>query len=143
MKKNIHPEWHDDAVVTCACGNSFTTGSIHPSLQVEICAKCHPFFTGEMKFVDTQGRVEKFAQKRKESEARRAALEAKMAEKNKKEAEERAMAQTEIKSYKQILAQTQTNMGKKSKKTEVKKAAEVKNMEEVVAKSDTKSEKAE
>lgn len=60
MKAGIHPQYFDDAKVTCACGNTFTTGSTMPEIQVEICSKCHPFFTGEMKFVDTLGRVEKF-----------------------------------------------------------------------------------
>ena len=98
-----------------------------------------------MKFVDTQGRVEKFAQKRKESEARRAELAVKLAEKAKKEAEERALANAEVKSYKQILAQNQTAVSKKGKKATAKKesAAEVKDMEEVVKKTDTKEAKAE
>jgi large subunit ribosomal protein L31 len=63
MKLNIHPAWHDDAVVTCACGNTFTTGSTLDKIDVDICAKCHPFFTGEMRFVDRQGRVDKFNKK--------------------------------------------------------------------------------
>lgn len=65
MKKNIHPQWYPEAKITCACGNTFTAGSIKPAIQVEICSACHPFFTGEMKYVDTQGRVEKFEAKRK------------------------------------------------------------------------------
>ena len=63
MKADIHPKYFSDAKVTCACGNSFTTGSTKPEIYVEICAKCHPFFTGEMRFIDTLGRVEKFTQK--------------------------------------------------------------------------------
>jgi len=63
MKANIHPKYYDDCKVTCACGNTFTTGSTKPEIKVEICAKCHPFFTGEMRFVDTLGRVEKFKEK--------------------------------------------------------------------------------
>lgn len=63
MKSNIHPTWYDDAQVTCSCGNTFTTGSTEPKLKVDICSKCHPFFTGEMRFVDEQGRVEKFQAK--------------------------------------------------------------------------------
>lgn len=47
-------------MVTCACGNTFTVGSIKPTINVDICSKCHPFFTGEMRFVDTMGRVERF-----------------------------------------------------------------------------------
>ncbi|OQA83274.1 MAG: 50S ribosomal protein L31 [Microgenomates group bacterium ADurb.Bin238] len=65
MQTSIHPKYHNDAKVTCACGNSFTTGSTLPEIKVEICSACHPFFTGEMRFVDVQGRVEKFQAKQK------------------------------------------------------------------------------
>jgi len=65
MKNNIHPQWYPEAKITCACGNTFTAGSTKPEIQVEICSACHPFFTGEMKYVDTMGRVEKFQAKQK------------------------------------------------------------------------------
>src|SRR3972149_3951160 len=68
MKADIHPKWYPDAQVVCACGNMFTVGSTRESIKVEVCHKCHPFFTGEMKFVDTLGRVEKFQKKAKEAE---------------------------------------------------------------------------
>ena len=61
--KTIHPNWHQDATVTCACGNSFTTGSTLPVIRVEICSKCHPFFTGQQRFVDTLGQVDRFVKK--------------------------------------------------------------------------------
>lgn len=67
MKPNIHPKYYAEAKVTCACGNSFLTGSTKPEIKVEICSKCHPFFTGEMKFVDTLGRVDRFKQKQAQS----------------------------------------------------------------------------
>lgn len=60
MKKEIHPTYHPKAKVTCACGNTFTTGSTIPEIKVEICGACHPFFTGKEKVLDTAGRVEKF-----------------------------------------------------------------------------------
>ena len=63
MKSKIHPKYHSDAKVKCACGNTFTTGSVQEEINVEICSACHPFFTGEVKYIDTQGRVEKFRQK--------------------------------------------------------------------------------
>ncbi len=63
MKQGIHPKWYPDAVVTCACGNAFTVGATFPELSVEICSNCHPFYTGQMKFVDTAGRVEHFRAK--------------------------------------------------------------------------------
>lgn len=62
MKENIHPKY-GEAVVKCACGETFTTGSTKKSLHVEICSKCHPFFTGKQKLIDTGGRVEKFKKK--------------------------------------------------------------------------------
>ena len=65
MNKTIHPQWYPNCKVTCSCGASFTTGSTKPEIHVQICSACHPFFTGEMRYVDTQGRVEKFQQKQK------------------------------------------------------------------------------
>jgi large subunit ribosomal protein L31 len=59
MKVEIHPEWHPEAKVTCICGNAFTTGSTKAEIRVEICNQCHPFFTGEQRIVDTEGRVER------------------------------------------------------------------------------------
>lgn len=64
MKEGIHPNY-TTATVTCACGNSFETRSTKPSIRIEICSACHPFFTGKQKIVDTEGRVEKFLQKYK------------------------------------------------------------------------------
>ncbi|HXE75074.1 MAG TPA: 50S ribosomal protein L31 [Candidatus Xenobia bacterium] len=64
MKKGIHPDYHE-VMVSCACGNTFKTRSTAKGdhLRVEICAACHPYFTGKMKFVDTAGRVERFQRK--------------------------------------------------------------------------------
>jgi large subunit ribosomal protein L31 len=62
VKEGIHPEYKK-AVVRCACGETFETGSVKEELKVEICSKCHPFFTGRQKFVDTGGRVDKFKKK--------------------------------------------------------------------------------
>mgnify|MGYP002079571737 CR=1 FL=1 len=62
MKKDIHPKYNDNLTVTCSCGNSFVTGSTlqDESLTVEICSKCHPFYTGEQKIVDTDNLVKKY-----------------------------------------------------------------------------------
>ena len=68
MKDKIHPQYYTDATVTCACGNTFTTGSTKKSLKVEMCSKCHPFFTGERKMIDTAGRVERFKQRYKKKD---------------------------------------------------------------------------
>ncbi|NLK44834.1 MAG: 50S ribosomal protein L31 [Tissierellia bacterium] len=62
MKTGIHPEFKE-ATVSCACGNTFKTGSVKEDLRVEICSECHPFFTGRQKFVERGGRVEKFKKK--------------------------------------------------------------------------------
>lgn len=59
MKTEIHPDYYPEAVVTCSCGNSFTIGATKPAIKVEICSSCHPFFTGEQRIVDTEGRVER------------------------------------------------------------------------------------
>lgn len=59
MKAEIHPKYVE-CKVTCACGNSFTTRSVKAEIRTDICAACHPFFTGAQKFVDTAGRVDKF-----------------------------------------------------------------------------------
>ena len=60
MKQDIHPKYYPNARVQCSCGNTFTVGSTQEYIEVEICSKCHPFYTGKEKMVDTMGRVEKF-----------------------------------------------------------------------------------
>lgn len=59
MKEGIHPEYQE-CTVKCACGETFKTGSVKSELKVDICSKCHPFFTGRQKLVDTGGRVDRF-----------------------------------------------------------------------------------
>ena len=80
MKQGIHPEYVE-ARVTCSCGNTFVTRSVKPELHVELCNKCHPFYTGKQKLVDTGGRVERFqrkyAQSRERAESVRAGAQAK------------------------------------------------------------------
>lgn len=63
MKNGIHPDYNEKVTVTCACGNKFETGSTIDSVSVEICSACHPFWTGDQKFVDIEGRVDKFIKK--------------------------------------------------------------------------------
>ena len=65
MKEKIHPNYYEDAVVTCSCGNSFTTGSTRKELKVEVCSACHPYYTGERRMLDTTGRVERFKKRYK------------------------------------------------------------------------------
>ena len=59
MKADIHPTYHPEAVVSCSCGAKYTTGSTKAEVRVEICNQCHPFYTGEQRIVDTEGRVDR------------------------------------------------------------------------------------
>ena len=70
MKKDTHPQYFPEAKVTCACGKHFTVGSTKEKIEVEICANCHPFYTGTEKIIDTAGRVEKFKARRAKSTRR-------------------------------------------------------------------------
>lgn len=67
MKANIHPKFNTEARVVCVCGNRFTTGSTQDEIHVELCYKCHPFYTGEQKFVDSASRIQKFETKQKKA----------------------------------------------------------------------------
>ncbi|GAB1421481.1 hypothetical protein MASR2M15_16470 [Anaerolineales bacterium] len=74
MKADIHPKWFAESVVTCACGNTWTTGATIPEIKTDICSNCHPFYTGEQRIVDTEGRVDIFMrrlQRRNEMQAER------------------------------------------------------------------------
>jgi len=84
MKQGIHPQYFDDARVTCACGNKFTTGSTVTKIDVDVCSKCHPFFTGQQKFVDIKGRIDKFKEKVATGKANAAAKATKKAPKKSK-----------------------------------------------------------
>ena len=77
MNASIQPTYYPQAQVTCVCGNTFTTGSTKPQIKVEICSKCHPFYTGTQKFVDTLGNVDKFQKKVKIAVAKQAVVKAK------------------------------------------------------------------
>lgn len=89
MKAAIHPTYYAQAVVTCACGNTFTTGSTVQDLHVELCSTCHPFYTGKQNFVDTSGRIEKFTAKAQATAAKAATAQGKKA-KTAKRAEQKA-----------------------------------------------------
>lgn len=89
MKSNIHPTYYPNAKVTCACRNTFVTGSTKPELKVELCSNCHPFFTGTQKLVDTSRRVEKFQERAAKREAA-VALRKGRASKTKKQAAKKA-----------------------------------------------------
>jgi len=106
MKANIHPTWNHNCVVTCSCGNTFVTGSQQPTLTVDICNKCHPFFTGEMRFVDRQGRVDKFLKRMQTAQARQ---QEQVALRQRKQAKKQTKTATgPFQSYKQLLQQQKT-----------------------------------
>ena len=67
MKQAIHPTYHTDAKVVCACGNTFATGSTMKEIRVEICSNCHPFYSGKQKLIDTAGRVDRFKKQSEKS----------------------------------------------------------------------------
>ena len=73
MKEKIHPEYYPKAKVKCACGATFTIGSTKPEINVEICSRCHPFYTGKDKLIDTAGRVERFKKRLLKTAIKRAA----------------------------------------------------------------------
>lgn len=94
MKSAIHPKYYPDCQVTCACGNKFTTGSTLEKIEVEVCSKCHPFFTGQQKFVDVKGRIDKFNQKVAAGQAYAAAKKAKVTAKGKTKKSTKKSAKT-------------------------------------------------
>ena len=73
MKKNIHPKYHTNAQIICACGNIIKTGSTVEVMKVEICSACHPFYTGKKKVLDTTGRVDRFKKMTEKAAAKKEA----------------------------------------------------------------------
>jgi len=71
MKKDIHPKYYPNAQVRCACGNTFTVGATKEFIEIEICSKCHPFYTGKEKIIDVMGRVEKFRKRLAKKEVKK------------------------------------------------------------------------
>ena len=91
MKKDIHPTYYPDAKVTCACGNSWTTGSTKKEIRTEVCSKCHPFFTGEMaRIIDIEGQVDRFYKK---LQARQSHADAKKAREQERVSPDRPVAE--------------------------------------------------
>ncbi len=98
MKADIHPTYFADAIVTCVCGNTFTTGSTKKNISVEVCFKCHPLYTGEHRFLDVKGRVETFKKKQVAAATYRATYAGK---KQKKGGDEK-----KVKSLKELLSES-------------------------------------
>lgn len=83
MKSGIHPTFYDKAQVICVCGNKFTVGSTQETLHVELCHKCHPFYTGEQRFVDSASRIQKFQTKQQKASDYKQKVKIKVEEKKK------------------------------------------------------------
>lgn len=95
MKNNIHPEYFEKASIVCACGTTYTVGSTQAELQVELCAACHPFYTGTQKILDTERRVERFeerAAKQAEAAKNRTNKKEKRAKRNSKKEDDASKA---------------------------------------------------
>ena len=93
MKSDIHPTYYPDAQVICACGNTWTTGSTQKEIRTDVCFKCHPFFTGEQRIVDTEGQVDRFYKK---LQARQDYVEETKARQSSKTSPTRPIAELEI-----------------------------------------------
>lgn len=99
MKPTIHPQYYEETQVVCtSCGNTFTTGSAKQHIMVEICYHCHPFYTGEQKFLDTKGRVELFQKKQQTAKELKQKI---LNKKQKKEIKE----EKQVKSLKELLSE--------------------------------------
>ncbi len=85
MKADIHPTYFEQAQVICVCGNKFTTGSTKEVIHVELCNKCHPFYTGEQRFVDAASRIQKFQTKQKKANDYKQTVTKKVEEKKKRQ----------------------------------------------------------
>ncbi|HZQ29533.1 MAG TPA: 50S ribosomal protein L31 [Patescibacteria group bacterium] len=85
MKSQIHPQYFENAQVICVCGNRFTTGSTQEVIHVELCSNCHPFYTGEQKFVDTASRIQKFQKKQEVAKVHQATVVKKKEEQKKRD----------------------------------------------------------
>lgn len=84
-KASIHPTYYPESKITCSCGATYTIGSTHKSLKVDICRECHPYYSGNQKFIDTAGRVDRFREKMATAQARQS-------DKNKKKSTKPAKA---------------------------------------------------
>ena len=98
MKAKVHPTYYNDAQAVCACGNTFTTGSTKKTITVEACYKCHPFYTGEHRFLDTKGRVDTFQKKQEVAKKYKESAVAKKQKSGKKE-------EKKVKSLRELLGE--------------------------------------
>lgn len=143
MKQGIHPDYAE-ATVICSCGNTFKTRATKSELHIELCNQCHPFYTGQQKFVDTGGRVQRFSDKF--GSAASAVIEREAADRDarQKAHEEAAAAAREARAAKEAAEAAEAEKAERAAKREAKKAeaaqAEVAAAEEVVAEEAVESE---
>lgn len=93
MKSDTHPTFYTDAIVICACGNTWTTGSTKKVIHTDVCSRCHPFFTGEQRIVDSEGQVDRFYRK---LQARQQYLDDREARESARTSPERPIAELEL-----------------------------------------------
>ncbi|MCL2137250.1 MAG: 50S ribosomal protein L31 [Coriobacteriia bacterium] len=136
MKKDLHPEYVE-CTVRCSCGNTFTTRATKPNLRIELCNECHPFFTGQQKYVDTGGRVQRFSDKygsASEAVAEREAQRRESRAKAAAQAEEAARAQREKKAAsKAVKAQEYAEKAVAEPEVEVEEPIDDSAVEQVLA----------
>lgn len=85
MKASVHPKYNDAAQVICVCGNKFTVGSTQDVIHIELCNKCHPFYTGEQRFVDSASKIDKFKKAQEKAAEYQVTIKKKVDEKKKSE----------------------------------------------------------
>lgn len=141
MKAAIHPKYFDTVEIRCSCGNVVISGSTQEKMKTELCSKCHPFYTGQQKLIDTAGRVDKFEAKRKKAVSMRAEVKRRVEEKKKKpegykEKEVPAEVIERAEKWGKPLGDTLTEEVAKEAKVEAKKAKKT-----VVKKKTTKKAK--
>lgn len=93
MKANIHPQYLQATVTCSTCGNTFTVGSTQPTIHVELCSNCHPFYTGAQRFVDSASRIDKFEKKKAKAQEFKATVVAKKEEKKAKDNAPKSLAE--------------------------------------------------
>lgn len=91
MKQAIHPQFFEAAQVVCACGNRFTTGSTMETIHIELCNKCHPFYTGEQRFVDSASKIDSYLRKVEIAKKHAAVKKQKVEEKKKRDTEPKSL----------------------------------------------------
>ncbi|MBN2100277.1 50S ribosomal protein L31 [Candidatus Dojkabacteria bacterium] len=105
MKAKIHPKYNHNVTVTCSCGNTFVTGSTTDNITTELCSKCHPFYTGDQKIVDTANLVSKYEERKKKAKQKIVSKKEKQENRRQKRAERRSSAPTKEQTLKDMLKQ--------------------------------------